>query len=107
MRLLLILSLLVITVGFSAEPRKTVIVQTDDSSAYVGISSFEEDDESYDVIFDDTDDDSEANAAGGYDDDDDDYAEDTDTTYSVSPISSEAEIDIIEDAIEQREHESD
>lgn len=94
MRLLLILSLLVITVGFSAEPKKTVVIQTDDSSAYVGISSFEEDDESYDVIFDDA-------------DDDDDYAEDADTTYSVSPISSEAEIDIIEDAIEQREHESD
>lgn len=89
MRLLLILSLLVITVGFSAEPKKTVVIQTDDSSAYAGISSFEEDDESYDVSVDA--------------DDADDYAEDTDTTYSMSPISSESEIDLIEDALDKDE----
>ena len=65
MRLLLILSLLVITVGFSAEPKKTVVIQTDDSSAYVGISSFEEDDESYEASVDADDD----------DDSDDDYFE--------------------------------
>ena len=92
MRLLLILSLLVITVGFSAEPRKTVIVQTDDSSAYVGISSFEEDDESYDVSVD------------ADDDSDDDYVEyDSDDTVSVQLISSETEIDLIEDALDKDE----
>ena len=100
MRLLLILSLLVITVGFSAEPKKTVVIQTDDSSAYVGISSFEEDDESYDVSVD---------ALGDYDayeddDSDDDYAEYvSESTFSVEPLSSEAEIDLIEDALDNDE----
>ncbi len=92
MRLLLILSLLVITVGFSAEPRKTVVIQTDDSSAYVGISSFEGDDESYEVSVD------------ADDDSDDDYFEyDSDDTVSVQLISSETEIDLIEDALDKDE----
>tara|TARA_B100000287_G_C20132217_1_gene582771 strand:- start:157 stop:468 length:312 start_codon:yes stop_codon:yes gene_type:complete len=100
MRLLLILSLLVITVGFSAEPKKTVVIQTDDSSAYAGISSFEEDDESYDVSVDAHED----YDADEDDDSDDDYIEyDSDDTVSVQLISSEAEIDLIEDALDKDE----